>query len=143
MATDSYFTKGTTRRLIVLLSDDESSDPDERVVQEVLGSSHVGFIPVRLGSSDERIYDARGKADEHYRPRLSPTVIAGLARASLTHRVMRENDLGASVSAARKYFGHGPRVPAGHDLRTIALGPYVVLAAALPLGFLLARRNFG
>ncbi|HEY1367021.1 MAG TPA: vWA domain-containing protein [Gaiellaceae bacterium] len=143
IATDSYFTRGTARRLIVLLSDDESTDADERIVQEVLSSSHIGFLPVRFGSSDERIYDTHGKVDEHYRPRLPSAVIAGLARASLTHQVMRENELGPTVAAARRYFGHGPRVAAGHNLRTIALGPYVVLAAALPLGFLLARRNFG
>jgi len=142
MATDSYFSKGPTRRLIVLLTDDESSDPDERVVEEVLRTSHVALLPVRFGSSDERIYDAHGKVDEHYRPRVSEAVIAGLGRASLTHRVMRESELGATVAAARRYFGHGPRIAAGHNLRTVALGPYVVLVAALPLGFLLARRNF-
>jgi hypothetical protein len=142
LATDAYFSKGATRRLVVVLSDDESSDSDERVVQEVFHTSHVALLPVRFGSSEERIYDAHGKVDEHYRPRLSQAVIEGLGRMSLTHRVMRENELGATIAAARRYFGKGPRVPAGHDLRTVALGPYVVLVAALPLGFLLARRNF-
>ena len=98
---------------------------------------HVVFVHV--WRSDDRIYPT-SVADPNYRP--DPNSGAALARAAATlgGKVVSENDVGAAAAATRRALGSGPIKKVSETAR-VALMPWVTLAAFLPLGFVLWRRN--
>jgi hypothetical protein len=131
------------RRLAVVLTDGESNPFQARSLLKSLRSSHVGVLLVRVWGSHEAIYRAGGGRDPGYRPDpASEGRLAPLAPRLVGGRVFDERSTGAARTATRRYLGTGPEVAQGRSERTLKLGQYAALAAALPLLFLL-RRNRG
>jgi hypothetical protein len=52
-----------------------------------------------------------------------------------------EDQAGRVGRAVRSAIGEGPMGPTGRELQSVELAPYAVLAALLPLAFLIWRRN--
>jgi hypothetical protein len=134
-----FFSQGVQRRLLVVLTDGESS----RISPVLRLTLHRRVTPVfvHVWEPHERIFQ-RGKADPNYAA--DPTSTRALDEvAQLTGggRSIPENDFGAIVRAARDGVGHaGTRTHVDAYAR-IALAPWFILAGIVPLGFLLWRRN--
>jgi hypothetical protein len=136
-----YFTPGIAHRLLVVLTDGESRDFDPAAVRRAFsGPPPVQVIVVRVGSHDERVFQPDGLPEPTYPP---PQPGNGLARflAATRGRVFDDRHLGAALRAARDDLGNGPRARLGTAAAATDLAPFLVLAAALPLGLVLRRRN--
>ena len=147
LASDSFFTMDTRRRLVILLTDGESQEFDaEDIAEDLRENGDVRLITVHVWGAEERIYRPDGRT-ERYRPdERSRRDMAGLARAT-RGSVHAERDEDAIVTAARRVLGEGREAQIGTEERRIHLAPYFVLAAAVPLALLLAsvtatRRRF-
>jgi hypothetical protein len=137
----NYFSPRARRRLVVVLTDGESSLFDSRIVSYALRSHHIRLVLVRFWRRDERIYDALGRMERGYVPsNTSQPELTSLAALAGGSPIYSERDLDAVVARARAVLGDGPKVTVGRRPRPLPLAPYLVLAAAAPLGFLLARR---
>jgi hypothetical protein len=137
-----YFADGIRRRVVIVLTDAESEGFDvDGLRQSYATRPRTGVILVRVGSKGERVFGPDGLAEPGYfSPGASGRVLAQFLSA--THgRAFAERDLGRVVRAARAELGTGPRT----RLRTVSakddLAPYFVLAAIVPLGLVLRRRN--
>jgi len=137
-----YFDRGVRHRLAVVITDGETMPFDAAPLTQSLASAHIGLMVVRVWGRNETIYGRRGRPDPKYRPDLSATArLAHWRPALVGRRIFGEGDAKAVVAAARAYLGRGPTATRGRRERTLRLGPYVALAAALPLVFLLRRRD--
>ena len=136
-----YFTPGIAHRLLIVLTDGESRDFNPEAVRRAFSRRPpVKVIVVRVGSRDERVFGPDGLAEPTYPP-LEPK--NGLARflAATRGREFDARHLGAAVHAAHEDLGSGPRARLGTAAATTDLASFLVLAAALPLGLVLMRRN--
>jgi hypothetical protein len=137
VASDNWFSPGTTKRLVVLLTDGESDAFAVRHLLDRLAKGGVDLVIVRFWDRRERVFRSDGSV-EPYRPdELPQGRLAELAALTAGGRVFSEHEVGAAVRAARAYLGTGPAVPVASPGHTISLAPYAVLAACLPLLLLL------
>ncbi len=141
VSTDAYFTPGRSRRLLVVLSDAESVDFNLGLVRKALGpQSGVRTVLVRIGSTREHVYGSDGLPESGFRPEPTTQTVRRFVEA--THgRAFGEGDLGGAAAAVRAAVAHGSRVRTGSFSSSTDIAPYLVLAVALPLGFLIRRRN--
>jgi hypothetical protein len=138
MASDNFFSAGTTKRLAIMLSDGESNLFAERLLAEELAEGGVAMLLVQLWDPEDRVWQPNGAPEPLYLPsERSTEAFAGLAELTMGGRVYREDELDAIVATARGYLGSGPAVDVAAPGRTVSLSPYAVLAACIPLGFLL------
>jgi hypothetical protein len=135
VARDGYFTPGTKRRAIVLLTDGESRPFNATAVGRALGGTSL--VVVRVGDLGDRVYRTDG-TPEPYRP--DPSAAATVARlASATGgRVATPASAG---SALRATLGSGPTALRGRARSTTTLAPWLAALAAVPLILLLVRRR--
>jgi hypothetical protein len=135
-----YFAPRARKRLLVVLTDGETLPVKREVARAFQVRPRIETIFVQLWDADERIY-ATGVAESGYRPMRGAG--AGLERvASLVGgRVFSEDEAGEVAATARELLGEGKTRQRELEGERLALMPYVTLAAALPLGFLLLRRN--
>jgi hypothetical protein len=139
LGTQSFYAPSARHRVAIVLTDGESRPFDANQTARALG--HVSLFFIRIGSSAEHIFDADGQLEPAYHPDASSTeALAGLARAAHT-RTFRDGELGAVASAVRATLGTGPMQREGLTATTRALGPYIALAALVPLLLLLARNG--
>jgi hypothetical protein len=136
----NYFPPSVRKRVLVVFTDGETRPLEEDLASAFRRKPRVETIFVRLWAADERIY-LTGVAEVGYAP--DPESAAELARvASLVGgRVLAEGESEKLVQAVRDLLGSGPTIDREHEGRRRALMPYVTLAALLPLGFVLLRRN--
>lgn len=143
LATDNYFSRQSTRRLVILLTDAETRPFDPGEVLEQLADAGVAVILVRLWSPEDRIYLADGREDPGYQPnRSSDSSVAQLASMAPGGRVFGEDDVDDIAVAARAYVGEGPSRVTRERERVTGIAPYLMLAAGVPLAFLIGRRIF-
>jgi hypothetical protein len=141
LARDNYFSTRSVRRLVVLFSDGESVPFQPAAVVKRLGQGSVGLMVVRFWSPSERVFGPGGRPEPRYRPEpAAQAAVERLAAGTAGGRVFEEQELAAIAAAARKYVGEGPAVVTGESERTVPLAAYLVLAAGVPLAFLLVRR---
>ena len=138
LGNQNYFAPAIRRRLVVVLTDGESTAVHPRADAQALAAGPgVKLILVHVWSPDERVYDPSGKPEEGYHPHLDSTaLLSELAQAAGGH-VFGENAVGSAERAARAALGNGPTRVLGRSERTQTLAPYVALAALLPLLLLL------
>jgi von Willebrand factor type A domain len=142
LARENFFSARSVKRLAVLLTDGESVRFDPAEVAGVLQRNGVALVVVRLWDAGERIYGPGGVPDPAYRP--DPAGLAELNRlaaATAGGRVFSEHELPAAIESARAYLGDGPVVEAVEQERAVPLAGYLLLAAGLPLAFLLVSRG--
>jgi hypothetical protein len=140
LAEDNYFSAQSVRRLAVVLTDGESRPFELARLESRLRKGGVDLMLVRFWDERERVWRADGSPEPGYRP--DPAAgdsLAALAAAAAGGRVFGEEETAAIVEAAREYLGTGPTVAALERRRSIPLGGWFALAAAVPLAFLLVR----
>lgn len=136
-----YFTPRSTKRLAIVLTDGES----EPVSNARLGglfrrSPPIEVVFVQFWDEDERVF-SRGVPEPQYIA--DPSARAALDRlaASSQGAVYTEAQLDAARSKARELLGSGPSVVEGEKAGQLALAPYLAVAALVPFGLLLWRRD--
>lgn len=135
------FFRDSTRRLLVVLTDAETTEFEPRSISRSFANARIETIVVRIWQPDERIH-SRGGVEEAYTPDpASAQSAAALARA-VEGRAFDEDELDDAISAARSAVGEGRTVVRAERPDVRPLGQYAFLAALAPLGFLLWRRNF-
>jgi hypothetical protein len=138
---DAYFAPGSSRRLLVVLTDAESVDFDLALVRKALGpAAGVRTLLVRVGSTREHVYGREGLPESDFHPEPTTQVVRRFVEATGS-RAFGESELGAAAAAERAAVGRGPRVHTGTFSSSTDIAPYLVLAAVLPLGLLIRRRN--
>jgi hypothetical protein len=138
--TRNYFTPTARKRLLVVLTDGETRPPEQDLTGPFQHDRRIKTLLVRVGAPGERVYDGP-VAEDAYQPYGNAT--AALQRvASQANGQVVSGDPKALVSAARAALGTGPTAERTIEGERRALMPWVTLAAFLPLGLLLRRRNF-
>jgi hypothetical protein len=139
-ATNEYYRPDVGKRLLVVFSDGESRFFDEVVLARKLEKGDVRVLFVHIWNADEKIYLKRDDVDPGYRP--DPQAGASAGRiASAGHGEVLGEDPKVLVSTTKAFLGSGPQTKLREQRTRVSLGPYVALAALLPLGFVLLRRN--
>ena len=135
-----FYAKTARKRLLVVVTDGESQDVTANLRAAYSRRPPIETLFVHVWGADEAIYET-GVPERGYRPDpASARTLASVAE-QVGGRVFGERDGSELAAAAEAFFGSGAtreRVIAG-DRR--ALMPYATLAALLPLGFVLLRRN--
>jgi hypothetical protein len=135
-----YFENSAKHRVIVLLTDGESSFFDSAALGRALaGAARTNVLAVQFWRSNESIYKSSGKPDPNYRPDpAGKTQLASLAAA--THgQVFSEGNLQSAAAALQTTLGGGPTRSMGRTRATHPLAPYAALLALIPLAFVFTR----
>ena len=129
IATGNYFGPGTTRKIVVLLTDGESNPVDTAGLAQSLQG--VRIVPVRISGSGESVFDADGKPEAAYRPDPAGQVVFDELAKALGTRVY---DAAGAAAAIRAAAGNGPTAPAQAATTTrTPLAPYLAVIAILLL----------
>lgn len=141
LATQRFFSPRAERRAIVVLTDGESQGINAgRLARVFRRPPGVTAVFVHFWGRDERVFN-RGLPEPQYRP--DPEARAdldGLAKA-IGSAVFGEEELDAATARVRSLLARGPTVTEGVRKTRLALAPYLLAAALLPLGVLLWRRD--
>jgi hypothetical protein len=135
IASGNYFEPAATRRIVVLLTDGESSPVDgARLAGALESAKGYRFVALRVWGGNEAVYGSDGKPEAAYRPDPSGlAVLEGLA-AALGGQAFPENRVDAASTTLRSLAGEGPTVRAkGVSQSRTALAPFIVAAALLLL----------
>jgi hypothetical protein len=140
IATAGYYNPEVRRRVAVVFTDGETLTDNISTLRDRLAQGNVHTYFVRIWGPDERVYE-RGLVNTAYVPDpTSETQLEGLA-AQLGTRVYTPDEMSAAEKDLREVLGSGPKGVRGYELQSSELTPYVFAFAALPLLFLLWRRN--
>src|SRR5204863_662744 len=101
----------------------------------------IGVVVVRVGTPREHVYGPEGVPEPAYAPPAATDRSLRQFLAATHGKAYGENDVTGAVRAARAALGTGPRERLGTVSGRKDLAPYFVLAAILPLGVVLRRRN--
>jgi hypothetical protein len=134
------FFRGAERRLAVVFTDAETTAFDSAALSDALAEGNVDLIVVRFWQEGERVYGPEG-APEPYEADPDSADAARRLASAVGGEAFDEDDLDAAIGAARTRIGEGKAAVRSEQSDIEPLGPYVFLAALLPLGFLLYRRN--
>ena len=134
------FFRGPARRLLVVLTDAETTRFNDAEVAEAFAETSIETLIVRFWQPGERVFDENGAA-EAYEPDPASSRSAEQLASAVGGRAFGEDDLDDAVGAAREVVGRGRVVVRAQETEVEPLGPYAFLAALVPLGFLLYRRN--
>jgi hypothetical protein len=141
VAQQGYYTPGVTHRVLVVLSDYESEPFTEAGVAAAFHRSpRVHTIFVRFWNARERIYIG-GRRDPGYLPDRGSAEYAQVLAKATGGRAFDEQDVDGIVRAARSDLGTGTLERRRIERRRTPVAGWVALAALLPLGFVLRRRN--
>jgi hypothetical protein len=134
-----YYARFVQRRLLVVFTDGESAkiSPVFRLTLQ----RRVTPVFVHVWDGGERIYGTNGKPDSHYAA--DPSSTAALANlASVTGgSEFTEDQFSKIVHASRDAVGHAEAHTTVSAYAREPLAPWFVLAAIVPLAYLLWRRN--
>jgi len=137
----NYFPPAAKKRVVVVLTDGETRPLEGDLASAFRREPKIETVFVRIWGADERIY-LTGVAEFGYRS--DPRSGATLARvaSAVGGRVVSERDEDGLRRAVLDLLGTGPTRERRHEGHRLALMPWITLAAFLPLGFVLVRRNF-
>jgi von Willebrand factor type A domain len=141
VATQRFFSPRAQRRVVVVLTDGETQGINEaRLARAWRRPPGVDVVFVHFWSRDERVF-SRGLPEPQYRPdpgaRNALDSLANVTGAT----VFDEDELDAATSRVRSLLKRGPTVTEGVRKTRLALAPYLLAAALLPLGVLLWKRE--
>lgn len=136
-----FFSPRAQRRALVVLTDGESQAINaDRLARFFRRPPGVSAVFVQFWGRDERVFN-RGLPEPQYRP--NPAARADLdALGRVTGSVVfGENELDAVARRVRAALKSGPTVTEGVRKTRLALAPYLLAAAILPLLLLLWKRE--
>ncbi len=137
----AFFRRGTARRVIVVVSDGETLPVDLEALRERLGQGRVSAVFVQVWRGDESVFDENGERDPAYRPDRTGGRTLRRVAGALEAPVLNEGDIEGLTAAVKERIGTGTLVPQGRQVVSHQLAPHALLAAFLPLAFILYRRN--
>jgi hypothetical protein len=135
-----YFPDTASRRVAVVLTDGESVPVSSGAMLTQLSAAKVGLVFVQVWQPGEQVYTPSGPDPAYREDAGAPASLRTLA-AALDAPVLTEGQAGSAASRVRRLVGEGPRVEVATHSTIRPLSPYVALAAIVPLGLLLRRRN--
>jgi hypothetical protein len=136
----NYFPPTAKKRVVVVLTDGETQPVQGDLARAFRRRPAIDTFFVRLWDADERIYET-GVAEGGYRPDSGSDGSLARAASLVGGQVFGEDDASRVAGAVREAIGEGETVARAHESGRFALMPYIALVAALPLGFVLVRRN--
>jgi hypothetical protein len=136
-----FFRPDTEKRLAIVFTDGET----QPVARARLGTLFkrepaIETLFVHVWGDDERVY-TRGVPEPEYLPDPSSRALLDGIAASIGGTVYEERTVGVAAERARRLLREGPTVVQGHERGRDALAPYLAVAAFLPVGLLLWRRD--
>ncbi len=137
----NFYAQGVPRRLLVVFTDGESAKISPILRYEL--QRHVTPIFVHVWAPNELIFDgANGRPDPKYvADPLSTPELTQIARLT-GGQAFPETDFGGIERAARAAIGQAQSHSVTAAYARVPLAPWFVLAALVPLAFLLWRRVF-
>ena len=134
-----FFPEGIQRRLLVVFTDGEAArvSPLLRLTLQ----RRVATVFVHMWQPGEQIFQPGGRVDRNYEPDPSSTDALAEMASFVDGRAIDEHDVGGMKQAARDAVGSAQAHSVVSGYARVALAPWFVLAAAVPLAFLLWRRN--
>lgn len=140
VATQRFYSPSARRRLLVVLTDGESTAVSEAALAGILGRAAIETMFLQFWAANEEVFTG-GAPEPEYEPNAAArSVLEGLADAT-GGSVYDESSLGGAEQEARAALGEGPTIAQRHRPDRIALAPYLAVAAFLPLTLLLWRRD--
>jgi von Willebrand factor type A domain len=140
LPTLSYFTPATTRRVVVVFTDGETRPLAGSLPAAFEKEPHVDAVFVRLWDARERI-NVTGVPEVDYAPDPGSEADLGRIAASIDGAVVGEGETARLEEVVADLLGTGPTRARENEGTRRSLMPWVALAAAFPLGFVLFRRN--
>jgi hypothetical protein len=137
----AFFRRETRHRVMVVVSDGETLPVDFEALRERLGEARISAIFVQVWRGDEAVFSPAGERDPAYRPDRTGGRTLRRVAGALEAPVLNEGDVQGAVAAIRERIGTGTQVPQGRQVVSHQLAPHALLAAFVPLAFLLYRRN--
>jgi von Willebrand factor type A domain len=134
-----YFSQTAKTRVLVVLTDGESRPFGSQLGAAFPGKPPIQTVLIRFGNADERIYTT-GEAEGYVPLKNSDATIQRVADL-MGGQAFSEDDVSAAGDAVVDAVGEGETSDRTIPGARVALMPWVTLAAFLPLGFLLWRRN--
>jgi hypothetical protein len=141
LAGTNFFSEGIPHRLAIVLTDGETSPYDTADLRaELAEGPRTDFVVIRFWHENERVW--RGEEPERgYRPDPSSAQNARRLASATTGQTFDESQVPEAIAAARRLLGTGPLEDQGTAVRVTPLTRWFLLAAFVPLGWLLWRRN--
>ena len=140
---EGYFDPGKTKRLLVIITDAESTTFNYAGVKKSFEARpRTSVVLIRMGGAGERVYGSNGLPESDYVP---PPATGSTLKAFLDAtrgRAFDEHQVGGAEHAAEAALGSGPTEKLGSTSDRHDLAPWLVVAAVFPLGVVLRRRNF-
>jgi hypothetical protein len=134
------FYRGSRRRVLVLFTDAETKRYDVDELTGDFSGSGIRSILVRFWDERERVYGPNG-VEAEYVPDPASAANAEQYAQAVKGETFDESELPAVTEAIRSKLGSGTSVSLVKTVDIQPLGPFVLIAALLPLSFLLVRRN--
>jgi hypothetical protein len=139
--TQRYFSGTARKRLLVVLTDGETQPvAGARLRALFRRAPAIEVVFLRFWDAEERVY-AGGAPEPQYLPDPSSGALLARIAGSVSGSVYPETEVGKASRKARELIGSGPTVVRGEFAGRIALAPFLVAAALLPLALLLTRRT--
>ena len=122
-----------------MLSDFETDPYSVQKLGASLRRQRLEALFVHVWDGAERIWGGLG--DAGYRPDPGSEAAARRLAAATAGRTFAERELPQAKRALRELLGDGTRRPLWRESSRTELAPWLALAAVVPLGFVLWRRN--
>jgi hypothetical protein len=136
-----FFSPDVKRRLVVVVTDGESVPvATARLAAVFRRPPGIDLIFVHVWDEDERVF-TQGVPEPEYEPDPSSRELLERIAVATGGALHPESSVGAAVRNARRALGSGPTAAEGQVRGRDALAPFLALAAFLPLGLLLWRRD--
>lgn len=145
LSTTKYFASGNffrtaRRRVLVVLTDAESKRFNVENLTGEFSRAGITTYLVRFWDAAERVYGPDG-VEAAYTPNAGSAELAESFARAVKGEAFDERELPAAIDTMRSKLGSEPAVTHVKTVDIQPLGPFVLVAAVLPLGFLLVRRN--
>lgn len=141
LATQSFFTPASRKRIAVVVTDAESRPVDAGKLRRSLDGGGVQLVLVRDWSAGDRVFGEGGRPEPGYRPSAaSGPALEALATATGT-RLVPQPDGAEAARAVLALLGSGPVARVGTRRDAFRLAPWLALAALVPLGLLWRARR--
>jgi hypothetical protein len=141
LGTNGFFSPEARNRVVVVLTDGESSDISLGRIAESFRDAGISPVFLRFWGANERVF-TNGVPESQYRPQPESRAILETLAGATGGESFDERDYAAAERQVRAGLGAGAADDAvserGHR---VPLAPYLAVAAFLPLGLLLWQRD--
>lgn len=139
--TQRFFAPAARHRVLVVLTDGETQPvAGARLGRILRRTPPIDTLFIQFWHADERVFTL-GVPEAGYRPDPSARALLDSIAASIGGSTYTETEIGAATGKVSELLGSGPTVVSGKSGRRVALAPFLILGALLPLGLLLQKRD--